>query len=153
MTDAFANLVGPIFQHVITLQRRLEMGESPRLEAERGQIMALLNTAEQQAGTSGQTMLDFDVAKHALVYWIDEILVNSAWGQDSGWREHILEWDIFQERLRADRFYEKAQEAETLPGTDALETFFLCAALGFRGQFVDNRAGLLKWSERTYARL
>jgi type VI secretion system protein ImpK len=87
------------------------------------------------------------------VYWIDEVLINSTWKHALGWRQRILEWDLYQERLRADRFYEKAQEAETLAGTDPLETFYLCVALGFRGRHVDSPAELRKWAERVYNRV
>src|SRR5215472_4743194 len=154
MTDAFANLVGPVFQHVVDLQDRLEEGESLTLQAERDSILAVLGEAERKAGaSSSQLAHDFELARRALVYWIDEVLINSGWDHATEWKQHILEWDIYQERLRADRFYEVAHEAETLAGTDPLETFFLCVALGFRGRYLDNRKELRRWSERAYNRV
>jgi type VI secretion system protein ImpK len=154
MTDAFANLVGPVFQHVVDLQARLEEGESPTLQAERDRILAVLGEAERKAGaSSSQLAHDFELARRALVYWIDEVLINSGWDHATEWKQHILEWDIYQERLRADRFYELAHEAETLAGTDPLETFFLCVALGFRGHYVDRPKELDGWVERVYNRI
>jgi type VI secretion system protein ImpK len=153
MTDPFASVVSPVFQYVIDLQQRLEAGESPALEAERAQIVALLDEADQKAATSSQLAHDYELARHALVYWIDEVLINSDGKHALEWRQRILEWDLFQERLRADRFYEKAQEAETLAGTDPLETFYLCVALGFRGRHADSPAELRKWAERVYNRI
>ena len=154
MTDAFANLVGPVFQHVVDLQDRLNAGESPTLQAERDRILAVLGDAERKAGaSSSQLAHDFELARRALVYWIDEVLINSGWDHATEWRQHILEWDIYQERLRADRFYELAHEAETLADTDPLETFFLCVALGFRGRYVDRPKELEVWAERVYNRI
>ena len=153
MTDPFASVVGPIFQHVIDLQRRLGGGDAPALEVERRQILDLLDEADQKAGTSSQLAHDYELARHALVYWIDEVLINADGKHTLEWRQHILEWDLYQERLRADRFYEKAQEAETLAGTDPLETFYLCVALGFRGRHADSPAELRRWSERIYNRI
>jgi type VI secretion system protein ImpK len=153
MTDVFASLVSPVFQFLIDLQHRLEQGESPALESEREHILSLLGEADQKAATSSQLAHDWDLARRALVYWIDEILINSSWKHALAWRQHILEWDLYQERLRADRFYEIAQEAEALAGTDPLETFYLCVALGFRGRHVDSPAELRKWSERVYNRI
>ena len=154
MTDAFANLVGPVFQHLIDLQLRLDEGETPPLETEREAILAVLGEAEQKAGaSSSQLAHDFELAKRALVYWIDEVLINSRWEHAGEWRQHILEWDIYHERLRADRFYETAHDAETLAGTDPLETFFLCVALGFRGHYVDRPKELEGWAERVYNRI
>ena len=153
MTEAFANLVGPVIQYVVDLQGRLDEGESPPLETERDQILAILGESERKAGESSQLAHDFELARRALVYWIDEVLINSGWEHAIAWKQHILEWDIYQERLRADRFYEVAHEAETLAGTDPLETFFLCVALGFRGRYVDRPKELERWAERAYNRI
>jgi type VI secretion system protein ImpK len=153
MTDVFASLVSPVFQSVIDFQHRLEGGESPALETERDRILSLLGEADQKAATSSQLAHDWELARRALVYWIDEILINSTWKHALAWRQHILEWDLYQERLRADRFYEIAQEAEALAGTDPLETFYLCVAFGFRGRHVDSPAELRKWAERVYNRI
>src|SRR5262245_487636 len=153
MTDVFASLVSPVFQQVINIQHRLDEGENPDLEQERAQILALLADAEQTAVSSSQLSHDFELAKHALVYWIDEVLINSSWAHALEWRQRILEWDIYQERLRADRFFEKAQEAEALATTDPLETYFLCVAMGFRGRYADSTAELRKWADRRYNRI
>jgi type VI secretion system protein ImpK len=153
MTDAFASLVSPVFQYVIDLQQRMDQGESPALESERSQILALLDEADQKAGSSSQLAHDYELARHALVYWIDEVLINSTWKHALAWRQHILEWDLYQERLRADRFYEIAHDAEALAGTDPLETFYLCVALGFRGRHADSPAELRKWADRVYQRI
>jgi type VI secretion system protein ImpK len=153
MTDPFASVVGPVFQYVIDLQQRLEEGENPPLESERKQIMGLLAEADQKAGSAGQLAHDYDLARHALVYWIDEVLINSTWRSALEWRQQILEWELYEERLRADRFYEKAHQAEALANTDALEVFYLCVALGFRGRQVDTPADLRQWTQRVYNRI
>jgi len=153
MTDLFASLVSPVFQRVLDLLQRVEEGEHPPLGPEREQILMALDEASRKAGSSTQLSHDFELAKHGLVYWIDEVLINSPWTHATEWRQHILEWDIYQERLRADRFYEKAHAAETLAGTDPLETYYLCVALGFRGKFVDQPADLRGWSDRIYNRI
>jgi type VI secretion system protein ImpK len=153
MTDPFAAVVGPVFQYVIDLQQRLEEGENPPLDSERAQIMELLAEADQKAGSSGPLVHEYDLARHALVYWIDEVLINSTWKSALEWRQQILEWELYQERLRADRFYEKAHEAEALASTDALEVFYLCVALGFRGRQVDSPADLRQWNQRVYNRI
>ncbi len=153
MTDPFASLISPVFQQVIDLQARLQAGESPRWEAERGQILAALDEAERKASVSTQLAHDFELARYALVYWIDEILINAPWSHALEWRQHILEWEIYQERYRADKFFEKAAEAEALAETDPLETFYVCVALGFRGKHRDGPTDLRRWGERVYNRI
>src|SRR5215831_18025629 len=105
MTDAFAGLVSPVFYHVIQLLQRMEQGESPALEPERNRLIALIGEADQQAATSGALAHDFALARHALIYWVDEILINSPWRNALEWKNRILEWDYFQERIRADKFF------------------------------------------------
>jgi type VI secretion system protein ImpK len=153
MTDQFAGIVSPVFQYLIDLQGLLEQGENPALEPQRKQMLDLLAEADQKASSSSQLAHDYELARHALVYWIDEVLINSPWAYAMEWRQRILEWDLYQERLRADRFYEKAQEAEALASTDPLEVYYLCVALGFRGRHADNPAELRRWAERVYNRI
>jgi type VI secretion system protein ImpK len=152
MTDAFAQIVTPVIRHVIDFQQALASPDHPPLDAERQRILAFLGEAEQKAGASGELAQDYELAKYALVYWIDEVLINSSWRHAPDWGQHILEWDLFHERLRADRFYEKARDAEARASTNPLETFYLAVALGFRGRMLDD-AGLRAWADRAYARI
>jgi type VI secretion system protein ImpK len=152
MTDAFANIVSPVFRHLIDFQHGVARGDHPQLDAEQQQILALLAEAEQKANAVGELAQDYEFAKYALVYWIDEVLINSHWSHAPEWGQHILEWDIFHERLRADRFYEKAREAEARASMNPLETFYLCVALGFRGNKIDD-ASLRAWGDRAYSRI
>jgi type VI secretion system protein ImpK len=155
MTDAFAQIVTPVFRHVIDFQHAIASpaaADHPALDAERQRILSLLGEAEQKAAASGELAQDYELAKYALVYWIDEVLINSSWRHAPEWGQHILEWDLFHERLRADRFFEKARDAEARASTNPLETFFLAVALGFRGRMLDD-AGVRAWADRVYARI
>ena len=117
----------------------------------RGEVLALLAEAEQRAPR--ELAGDFALAKYALVYWIDEILINSSWSHALDWREHILEWDFYRERLGGEAFFDRAREAEALSRTDPLEVFFLCVALGFQGKYTYSRPELRKWAEHAYGRI
>lgn len=152
MNDAYAQLVGPVIQYVVDFPRRLEQGEDPPLREVRSDLTALLAEAEQRASTRDLAG-DFATAKYALVYWVDEILINSSWSHALEWRDHILEWEYYRERLAGEEFFEKARQAEGFTRTDALEVFFLCVALGFQGKYAVNPAELARWSARVYARV
>jgi type VI secretion system protein ImpK len=152
MNDAFEQLVGPVFQYVIDFPQRLAQGENPPLQEVRGELLTLLSEAEQRASSREQAS-DFALAKYALVYWTDEILINSTWSHALEWRDHILEWEYFRERLAGEEFFEKARQAEGLTRTDALEVYFLCVALGFQGKYAINPAELQRWAGRVYERV
>ncbi|HEX4149103.1 MAG TPA: DotU family type IV/VI secretion system protein, partial [Pirellulales bacterium] len=45
--------------------------------------------------------------------------------------------ELFNTRLANEQFYLKAKDASLLPGRDALEVFYVCVVLGFRGLYRD----------------
>lgn len=153
MTEPFAILVGPFLRTVIELRQGFERGEHPDLDTVLNQLLKLLAEAEQRASRSAQLAHDFALAKYALVYWVDEVLIDSSWSHAMEWRNYILEMHFYHERLRASRFYERAAEAEGLAGTDPLEVYYLASALGFRGDYALDEAALLRWAKRVHDRL
>ncbi len=153
MNDAFAQIVDPIFRSILELRRAAEQGEHPPLEAVKADLLGLFAEADQKAGTARDTAANFALTRYALVYWADDVLINSPWSHADEWRNHILEWEYFRENVGGEKFYEKAAEAERLADTDPLEVFFLCVALGFQGKLAFSPPELRRWIERTYARL
>jgi type VI secretion system protein ImpK len=153
MTDVFTALVGPVLRHVTQLLRRIEEGECPEPDHERARVVALLEEAGRQARASSQLANDFAIARHALVYWVDEVLINSQWSHATAWQARILEWQYFRERNRSDRFFEEAERALRMATTDPIETFFLCVAMGFRGRYDDDPEGLFRWVQPVYQRV
>lgn len=152
MNDAFATLVGPVIGYMVEFPRRLAAGEDPPLDEVRADLLGLLDDATRRA-PPGETASDLALARYALVYWVDEMLINSRWSHAPSWREAILEWHYYGERLGGEEFFNKARDAASLARTDALEVFFLCVALGFQGKFTHHRAELQQWAGRTYARI
>jgi len=154
MTDAFADVVAPVIQGVIDFQDGLLRGKHPTVEEQKRELIDLLNRSEEKAGrTSPELARDFELAKRALVYWIDEILITSTWSHAQEWTNHILEFFFYRESSAAVRFYEKAIEAEKRDSTDPLETFFLCFVLGFRGDLASDLEEIRRWASRVHERV
>jgi type VI secretion system protein ImpK len=133
MKPEFSKAVDPVFSHVLGLLEQIERGESLTVNDERVRICSRLEKAESLLG-QGQ---DWQLAKYALVSWIDDLLIDAEWEGRDWWRENALEIAIFNTRLRHEQFYMRAQEAASLPKKDALEVFYLCVVLGFRGLYRD----------------
>ena len=141
MTAPFAALVGPILQHVVDLRAAFRRGESPSPESVKRGLIRVLQ--EAQGRVAEAQAADFALALYALVYWADEVLIRSAWASADRWKNSILELDYFGTRRAAVDFWERARLAEEQAqasgrgrrprSADALEVYFLCAALGFRG--------------------
>lgn len=152
MTDAFAELVTPIFQRVIELENQLSWKQTASLDDVKRLTRSCIEAAEQRAVVDPTLAENFKFAKYGLVAWIDEILTDSAWGRSVEWgsEDHVLEWDMFHSRLRAEKFYSVAAEAEARRAYDVLETYLLCVALGFRGTLAYNEERFNGWIERVY---
>lgn len=134
MTNEFGQRVYPIIRYVLDLLSAIRSGRTtpdPQL------ISTQLRTLLAQFDVKGQHRVDYHLARAALVYWIDEVLVNAPWDNADFWSNHTLERSYFDSRERAWRFFEKAESARSLENLDALETFYLCACFGFKGVYRD----------------
>jgi type VI secretion system protein ImpK len=140
MTPEFAKAVDPVFLYVLNLLERISQGESVSAEDQRSEILKGLDRADAQLGHRD----DWQLAKYALVSWIDEVLIEAPWEERQWVKEHTLEWSEFKSQDCAELFYVRAREAGTLKQRDALEVFYLCVVLGFRGLYREpNQAAVL----------
>jgi type VI secretion system protein ImpK len=133
MTPEFAQAVDRVFLQVLGLLDRIGRGENPSPDEERMRIRGWLDQAEAHLGQSK----DWQLAKYALVAWVDDVLIEAPWDGRKMWKEKALEVEIFNTRLREKQFYDKAVEASSLARKDALEVFYVCVILGFRGIYRD----------------
>jgi type VI secretion system protein ImpK len=148
MTPEFSELVYKVISSALDLKNRVDRGGTPDLEQERSRLIELL-----PANVGGGLQADFSGdgktflgARYALACWIDELfIVHSSWAER--WKPLILEQALFGTRERASKFWEQADivlrrpntpRVNYPPGADALETFFLCVVLGFRGTHREN---------------
>lgn len=145
MTPEFSELVYRVISSALDLKDRVDQGSSPDLEQERSRLIERLPAnvgAGLHADYSGDGKI-FLGARYALACWIDELfIVHSSWAER--WKPLILEQALFGTRERASKFWEQADivlrrpnapRGPYPPGADALETFFLCIVLGFRGTY------------------
>ena len=134
MTPEFAKAVDPVFLHVFGLLDRLGRGVQPSPEEERLRVRGLIDQADAVWGHTP----DAELAKYAIVSWIDEMLVAEApWQGSEWWKNNSLEWEYFKTQDRSEQFYVKAKEASSLRRKDALEVFYVCVVMGFRGLYRD----------------
>jgi len=133
MSPHFAKAVDPIFLYVLDLLDRISRNETTEPELERAKITKHLATAETKLGQSDSWKL----AKYGLVCWIDEVLIDTPWDGQDLFTNSPLEFEFFNSALRHHQFYERAREAARLLDRDALEVFYVCVLLGFRGIYAN----------------
>ncbi|MBY0397234.1 MAG: DotU family type IV/VI secretion system protein, partial [Thermoleophilia bacterium] len=85
-------------------------------------------------------------AYYALACWVDELFIVYCPAWSTAWAGQVVEFELFGSRDRAWKFWEQLDIATRKPGSrtagvsvgpDGLETFYLCIALGFRGDYKD----------------
>jgi type VI secretion system protein ImpK len=131
MTSNFAKAVDPVFLLVLDLLDRIDRGQKINAPDEKVRIHQSLQTAGALLSESREWAL---FAKYALIAWIDsELSVVREWDGRDWWLQNSLEVDYHGQGLANHEFYARAKEAGTLAGRDALEVFYICVVLGFRG--------------------
>ncbi len=131
MTPEFSKLFDPIFQVVLGLVQRLQRGEGADLVAERTEIRTLIDEAQKSAAETSSRVSreNFELAKRGLIYWIDEVITEAA----PAWKDIILEWEYYDERERASKFYVEGELKARHASPDVAEVWYLALALGFKG--------------------
>jgi type VI secretion system protein ImpK len=180
MREEIAAVVHPVLAYGIQLRQRLLGNEWPELmqkvpadapidltkaqmilEREQRTLMNLLRPAgeAQRWPDYGGTGDRFLGTRYALACWLDEVFLNedfktltwtTVWGR--AWNEKKLETSLYGTNDRAYLFWGQAELAEAV-GPDALEVFYLCVMLGFRGEGEKKPPNLDDWREAVEGRL
>jgi type VI secretion system protein ImpK len=160
MRKEIADLVFPVFRKTIEIKeaiaanpRALDFADSQK------KLLALLQApvpdslrhdmmGDQRAfdASVSTTRAGFLGIRYALACWLDEIFISDSSWRDK-WNDSKVETTLFGMNERASEFWKQAQRAQTRPTRDALEVYYLCAMLGFRGELIDEPAALVKWRE------
>lgn len=132
MTPKFAAVVDPFILAVLDLQKRISVDSSViEPDFEHQQLCDRINEADARMGDSD----DWQLAKYALVAWTDDVMIDTPWEGSQWWRMKPLEVQFFGSRQAYSRFFEQARQAESLSKKDAVEVFYVCVVLGFRGLY------------------
>ena len=172
MRDQLLNLVNPVIRTGLRLRDDWSRGAGPSFDAGRELLVQTFRDLfatfpVQSASTRGEddfpeNLLDRSGAAapeikylgvgYALASWVDELFtLNSPVGVQ--WNERKFEMEFYSTNDRAWRFWEQARLAADRPGDDELEVYYLCAALGFRGEWVEDPTRLRAWLGATRERL
>lgn len=96
-------------------------------------------------------------ARYAICATIDDVVLNTPWGEASRWSQQSLVATFHRETVGGDRMYDLLARLEQDPARniDLLEFMYYCLSLGFEGRLRVEQGGAEKHSEirRTLARL
>src|SRR5262245_32754085 len=152
MQQELENHTGPVLRYGLRLHQRLELGDQFDLATEQAALKGLLRSPGEatQAPAPHGDGDRFLGSRYALACWLDELFISdSPWS--STWRERKLEEALFGTNDRAWKFWAQSKLAQAGADHEALETYFLCVMLGFRGELRDEPDRLAEWCESVEA--
>lgn len=160
MRKEIADLVFPVFRKAIEIKEGLRADERAFDFADsQKKLLTLLQAAvpdalrsemlgDQQAFDASMTRArqNYLGARYALACWLDEIFISDSCWKDQ-WNASKVETTLYGMNERATEFWRQAQRAQSRPTRDALEVYYLCAMLGFRGEMIDRPADMQAWRD------
>ena len=72
-------------------------------------------------------------------------ILDSVW--EPQWNANKMETALYRLNKRSTEFWEQAQRSQTRPTRDALEVYYLCVMLGFRGKMIERPIELNAWRD------
>src|SRR4051794_17453905 len=154
MREEIAEMVYPIFRQGLRLRERLKRGEKLNFADEQAELKRRLRAPHEALavpafGGDGDQFLGL---RYALTCWVDEgFILDSPWQKE--WTDRKIEESLYGSNERAYKFWEQARRAESRADADALEGFYLCVMLGFRGDLRDEAGQLQDWRESVETQL
>ena len=130
LTDIFMELLA-----YVTYFNKSVAVKQPSYDQVKADITRLMSDIEIRVGQANITPDDFDLARFAVVAWVDETLLSSEWQDKDRWQKESLQrlyyqiadaWEIFFDRLNTIGPHQR----------DVREVYYLCLAMGFKGRYI-----------------
>lgn len=145
-----AEIFAPCFTLILNLRSTDEFGEP---EALRRRTKELLDDAERAALQTGVAPDTIRTAKFALVAFIDETILSSEWRHKEEWASTPLQLELYDQYDAGEVFFDRLAQLRENPraNAEAMEIYYLCMALGFKGQYqIHGQEKLREIIENTY---
>ncbi|MCW1917924.1 type IVB secretion system protein IcmH/DotU [Rhodobacter sp. KR11] len=133
----------PLFALLGRIRNRAQHPDPEKL---RQSVMAEVRNFENAALKAGEDAQKVKVARYALCATLDDVVLNTPWGEQSGWAMQSMVGTFHRETVGGDRFFDLLARLEQDPGTniDLLEFLYMCLSLGFEGRLRVEQGGMDK---------
>lgn len=123
----------PLFSLVSRIRNRAQHMDPEKL---RQSVMAEVRAFENASLKAGEDAQKVKVARYALCATLDDVVLNTPWGEQSSWAMQSMVGTFHRETVGGDRFYDLLARLEQDPGAniDLLEFLYMCLSLGFEGR-------------------
>jgi type VI secretion system protein ImpK len=134
-------LYTPVFALVSTLQANKDFGEPEELAV---RTLQLLNNVKETCRKNGKNPGWVVDAQYAVVAFVDESMNRSNWHGQQAWQRYPLAARLGLDANLGEVFFQRLNDWQRSPEPPAelLEVFYVCLALGFRGQYFTSQETL-----------
>jgi type VI secretion system protein ImpK len=111
----------------------------------RQRLVTALDAMVTRGRSAGIGDADLAEARYALVAFVDEQILKSNWPGRAEWMSQPLQMQLYREYRAGENFFVRMRALLQRGGASmALEVYYLCLVLGFRGAYgVSGEAGAL----------
>ena len=131
LTDIFMELLA-----YVTYFNKSVAVKQPSYDQVKADITRLMSDIEIRIGQSNITPDDFDLARFAVVAWVDETLLSSQWQDKDRWQKESLQRLYYLTADAGELFFDRLN-AIGPHQRDVREVYYLCLAMGFKGRYID----------------
>ena len=136
----------PLFSLISRIRNRAQHLDPEKL---RTSVVAEVRRFEESALKARIEPKKIKVARYALCATLDDVVLNTPWGDQSSWGLRSMVATFHRETVGGDRFYDLLSRLEQDPGgnVDLLEFMYMCLSLGFEGRLRVDPAGATRHQE------
>jgi type VI secretion system protein ImpK len=129
LTDCFIDLIA----YVAYFTRRVDANQPP-FEQIQADVLRLLSASQTLMSQGNFPPEDYDLARFAIVAWVDDTIMNSQWSHSDRWQRELLQRDYYKTTDAGELFFERLNQVGPHQ-RDVREIYYLCLAMGFQGQY------------------
>jgi type VI secretion system protein ImpK len=130
LTDIFMELLA-----YVTYFNKSVAVKQPSYDQVKADITRLMSDIEIRVGQAQITPDDFDLARFAVVAWVDETLLSSEWQDKDSWQKESLQRLYYQTADAGEIFFDRLNGIGPHQ-RDVREVYYLCLAMGFKGRYI-----------------
>ena len=107
---------------------------NPSVKEMQSTIHQLLRQSKKCREEEALSLADYDDARFAVVAWLDETMMKSAWTGKDEWKTTLLQRKYYNTFAAGEQFFEKLEKLEP-DQNEIREVYHLCLMAGFSGKY------------------
>lgn len=136
------HLIDSFIDVLVYVQQQKELiaqGQQPAFEDVRLNVERLLTEKSTLHLEGGYQSEHYDEARFAVVAFIDESLLDSAWTESGRWAADLLQRNYYRTASAGIEFFDRLSGLNMIDPAhrDIREVYYYCLALGFAGRYFD----------------